>query len=62
MIEILLVVVFALLIIGVAWWATTQLPLPAPFPAIIQVVLVLILVIVLLDVLLGFTRPGLLLR
>jgi hypothetical protein len=58
MIPILVQLIILLLVLSVAYWIVTILPLPPPFPRIIQVVLGLILLIWLLDLLLGFSGSG----
>jgi hypothetical protein len=61
-------IIFTLIVLGVVWWAITQLlpliPLPAPFATIIHVILVVILVLIVLWVILlllsaaGVSVPG----
>ncbi len=49
-------IIFFLIVLGVIWWAISQLlpliPLPAPFATIIHVLLVVIMVIIVLWVIL----------
>jgi hypothetical protein len=52
MIGLLIWLLIVFVVLGVAWWVITLLPLPAPFPTIIQVVFVLIALIVVIDLLL----------
>lgn len=65
MIGTLIGIIFTLIIVGVIWWAITQLlpliPLPAPIAQIIHVLLVVILVLIVLWViatLLGVAPAG----
>ncbi len=55
MISALIGIIFALIILGVLWWAITQLmaviPLPEPFKTIIHVLMVVIMVLIVLWVL-----------
>lgn len=44
-----LLVIFAIL--GIAWWALTQIPLPAPFRVVAVVVVAVIAILVLLQIL-----------
>lgn len=46
-----LLVIFAIL--GIAWWALSQIPLPQPFRIIAVVVMALIAIVVLLKILPG---------
>jgi hypothetical protein len=55
MIGLLINLIIPVLVLGVAWWIITLLPLPAPFPLIVRVVFVLIALIVVIDVLLGLS-------
>ena len=52
MIGTLIGIVFAVIVLGVVWWAITQLmpliPLPPPFATIVHVLLVVILVLIVL--------------
>lgn len=45
-------IIFALIVLGVVWWAIQQLlpliPIAEPFPTIIRIVLVVVLVLVIL--------------
>jgi hypothetical protein len=62
MIGALISIIVTLIIVGVIWWAITQLlpliPLPEPFARIIYVLLVVVLVIVVLWVILGLLGVG----
>ncbi len=58
MLVLLINLIIVLLVLGVAWWVITLLPLPAPFPLILQVVFVIIALIVVVDVLLGIAGGG----
>lgn len=57
MIEALIYIVITLIILGVIWWAVTQLlpliPLPEPFGRIVYVLLVVIMVLVVVYILAG---------
>lgn len=49
MIGLLIYVIFVLLILGLAYWVISLLPLPPPFPLVIQVVIVIIAILVIID-------------
>lgn len=51
--EILISLIIILAIIGIAWWAITQIPLPPPFRIVASVVLALVAIVVLLHFLPG---------
>lgn len=53
MIGLLINLLIVALILGVAWWILTLIPLPPPFDLIVKVVFVLIALIVLIDLLVG---------
>jgi hypothetical protein len=54
MLSLLIWLLILCLVIGVACWAVSLVPLPPPFGAAAQVVLALIFVIVIVSLLLGF--------
>ena len=57
---IILTLIVYLVVIGLLWWLTTLLPLPAPFPLIIQVLFVIAAILLLLGafgILPGLTVP-----
>jgi hypothetical protein len=58
MLGILIPFVIVVLVLCVAWWITTLLPLPAPIPLILQVVFVIIALIVVVDLLLSISGGG----
>ena len=62
MVETLIALVITLLIVGVVYWAVTQIiaiiPLPAPIAQIIHVLLILILVLVVIYALLPLLPGG----
>lgn len=58
MLSMLISLLIILMVLGVAWWVITLLPLPHPFPIIIQVVFVIIALIVVIDLLRGVTGDG----
>ena len=45
---IILTLIVYLVVLGLLWWLTTLLPLPAPFPLIIQVLFVIAAILLLL--------------
>ena len=45
---IILTLIIYLVVLGLLWWLTTLLPLPAPFPLIIQVLFVIAAILLLL--------------
>lgn len=61
MISTIIGIIFALIIIGVVWWAIEQLlpliPLPEPFRTIIRVLLVVLLVVIVLWVIATLLLP-----
>lgn len=60
MIDLLVYLLIVCLIIGVAWWAFQQIPLPAPIRMVVVVVFAIVVIIFLLSLLpgagLGFRR------
>ena len=54
----LIYLVVLLLVIGVVWWITTQIPLPEPMPMILRVVFALLALLVLVNFLLGLVGHG----
>lgn len=58
MLTLLIHMLIILLILGVAWWVISLIPLPPPFHMILQVVFVLIALIVVIDLLLGISGSG----
>lgn len=55
---VLLNLIFFIVLLGLLWWVTTLLPLPAPFPTIIQLLFVILAVLALLSALFGFSIGG----
>lgn len=53
LISLLINLIIIMLVLGVAWWIISIIPLPPPFAMIAQVILVLIALILLIDLLLG---------
>jgi hypothetical protein len=58
MLPLLINLLIIMLVLGVAWWIITLLPLPHPFPLIVRVVFVVIALIVVVDLLLGISGGG----
>ena len=62
MISALISLLITLLIVGVLWWAITQilalLPLPAPFAQIVRIILIVILCLIVINALLAFIPGG----
>ena len=58
MLGLLISLVIIVLVLGVAWWIISLIPLPSPFHLIIQVVFVIIALIVVVDLLLGISGGG----
>ncbi len=53
MISLLITVLIVFLVLGVAWWILTLIPLPPPFLTIAQVILALIGLLILINLLMG---------
>ena len=51
MISLLVTLLVVCLVLSIAWWALSQIPLPQPFRAVVVVILALIAIIVLLGLL-----------
>jgi len=58
MLGLLISLIIIVLVLGVAWWIISLIPLPSPFHLIIQVVFVIIALIVVVDLLLGISGGG----
>lgn len=55
MIDLLIHLLIIFLILGVAWWVISVIPLPPPFALIAQVVFVIIALIIVIELLLGIS-------
>lgn len=55
MIDLLINILIIVLVLGVAWWVCTLIPLPPPFLTIVQVIIVVIALILVIKLLLGVT-------
>lgn len=62
MIDLLIYVLVLLIVMGLAWWILTMIPLPPPLAQVAQVVIVVICAIILIYVLLGAVHGPPLLR
>ena len=56
--SVIITLVVYIVVIGLLWWLTTLLPLPAPLPLIIQVLFILLAIFALLSVF-GIVSGGL---
>lgn len=50
MLDVLINLLIICAILGIAWWAISQLPLPAPFGVVMRIIFALVAIILLLGV------------